>query len=158
MIDSLYSTGFRFSSSFIKLNNVWRAVRIKRFIHQMWKHREQYGSQERRFIFPLFENARSKCAYSAGYYCPTSQSKGQPCKAAACWRTYGDDHDAVVQEPEPDEGQRVVQQHCGTGTNGIESIKKKKKKSTMAAAYLHTLPMVTQTMRSFRKLVVETYM
>lgn len=32
-------------------------------------------------------------------------------------KTYSDDHDAVVQEAKANEGQRVVQQHCGTETN-----------------------------------------
>lgn len=41
----------------------------------------------------------------------------EPGNTATRGQTYGNDHDAVVQEPEPDEGQRIVQQHCGTGTN-----------------------------------------
>lgn len=41
----------------------------------------------------------------------------EPGNAATCRQTYGNDHDAVVQEAKPNEGQRIVQQHCGTGTN-----------------------------------------
>lgn len=58
------------------------------------------------FICALFDGLHSRRAHSGGY---------------RRRRTYGDDHDAVVQESEADEGQRVVQQHCGAGTNSIRS-------------------------------------
>lgn len=56
-------------------------------------------------------------------------------------KTYSDDHDAVVQEAKANEGQRVVQQHCGTETNKqrIKSDKKKKKADTYTHTHTHCI-------------------
>lgn len=67
--------------------------------------REQYGS------FQICLQSLHKCK------CLVAGAGLQPSNVAACQQTYGNDHDAVVQEPKPNEGQRIVQQHCGRETN-----------------------------------------
>lgn len=98
----------------------------------MWKQAENNLAATNRDLFVrgsfqmclqcriLAITAQSKCLVAR-----LQASPAQPSNAAACWQTYSNDHDAVVQEPKPNEGQRIVQQHCGRGTNGASSQAKK---------------------------------